>query len=170
MTSSQGQPAAGGTSSQTDQPLLIVGYVMKASREEALATSGLLPLLPQQGISFMPLDLDTLLNTQQQGQPPPHIDILLHKGSDELVPASHSDSAAGAGAAAAGGTAGGPDPAATQAAAVPAGHCSSSGPAAVGLSLSPRLIALQAWLSAHPQVCVVDPFEHTAKVRAGGGG
>jgi hypothetical protein len=46
-----------------------------------------------------------------------------------------------------------------------AGSKGSAGPAAaVGVCWSPRLLALQSWLSQHPSVCVVDPFEHTAKV------
>eukprot|EP00878_Enallax_costatus_P043882 GHUV01051982.1.p1 GENE.GHUV01051982.1~~GHUV01051982.1.p1 ORF type:complete len:318 (+),score=96.63 GHUV01051982.1:388-1341(+) len=60
-------------------PLLVVGYVMKPSREEQLSTAGLLHLLPQDGLSFMPFDTTRL--PEKQG----HIDILLHKGSDELV-------------------------------------------------------------------------------------
>lgn len=61
-------------------PLLVVGYVMKASREEQLSSSGLLHLLPHEGMCFMPFDVGRL--REDQG----HIDILLHKGSDELVP------------------------------------------------------------------------------------
>lgn len=136
------------------QPLLVVGYVMKASREDALAAAGLLNLLPQDGMCFMPVDLDTLTasTTTQQQQ---HIDILLHKGSDELVPLASegSSSANPASAAAAGAVDAGTTPSATP---CPA--------AAVGVSWSPRLRALQSWLAQHPHICVVDPFQHTAKV------
>lgn len=60
-------------------PLLVVGYVMKASREEQLSSAGLLHLLPQDNMCFMPVDITCL--SDDQG----HIDILLHKGSDELI-------------------------------------------------------------------------------------
>jgi len=65
-------------------PLLVVGYVMKASREEQLSSAGLLHVVPRDGLAFMPLDVSCLQDPQQQQQG--HIDILLHKGSDELVP------------------------------------------------------------------------------------
>lgn len=101
--------------------VLVVGYVMKASREEQLASAGLLNLLPIDGICFMPFDVGQLGDAaQRQG----HIDILLHKGSDELVT--------------------GPDG---------------------GVVWSQRLLELQAWLAAQPNICVVDPFVNTAKVR-----
>lgn len=60
-------------------PLLVVGYVMKASREEQLSSAGLLHLLPQDNMCFMPFDVTRL--HEDQG----HIDLLLHKGSDDLV-------------------------------------------------------------------------------------
>jgi hypothetical protein len=119
--------------------VLVVGYVMKASREEQLASSGLLPLLPgDDGLCFMPFDVGqlTVNNTaddtattqqqwheQQQGQG--HIDLLLHKGSDELVSAADG-----------------------------------------GMGWSGRLLALQQWLQQEQQqhICVVDSFENTAKV------
>jgi hypothetical protein len=130
---------------QQQQPFLVVGYVMKSSREDALAKAGMLHVLPQQGMCFMPVDLDTLQqhSSAQQQQQEMHVDILLHKGSDELVPLSESSTAA----AAAGGAEG------------------DVGPAAVGVRWSPRLMALQSWLNQHPRVCVVDPFKNTAKVR-----
>jgi hypothetical protein len=120
--------------------VLVVGYVMKASREEQLASAGLLPLLPgDDGLCFMPFDVgqltanDTATATattqpqqgQQQQQGQCQIDVLLHKGSDELV----------------------------------------AGPGG-GVGWSGRLLALQQWLQQEQQrhICVVDPFENTAKV------
>jgi hypothetical protein len=138
-----GCPANKQQQQQQQHPaVLIVGYVMKASREEQLASAGLLPLLPgDDGLCFMPFDVSQLSTTdtaddsataqleqqqqQQQQQGQGHIDMLLHKGSDELVS--------------------GPD-------------------GAVGWSA--RLLALQQWLQQEQQrhICVVDPFENTAKV------
>ena len=133
--------------------VVVVGYAMKASREQQLAEQGLLPLVPQPapaqrrlssrksgsgggadggagcsgtgmdgGVSvmFMPLDLRRPL--AEQG----HVDVVLHKASDELV-------AAGGGA-------------------VP--------------QWSTAMEALQCELRHMPHVCVVDPFEATAKVGA----
>jgi flagellar motor protein MotB len=137
---------------QQQQPPLVVGYVMKPSREDALAKSGMLHLLFKEGLCFMPVDLHSISQQQQQQdqqqqQQQQHIDILLHKGSDELLPLEASSSAHNAAEEAAG-----------------AGE--SAGPAAaVGVCWSPRLLALQNWLRQHPSVCVVDPFEHTAKVQ-----
>jgi hypothetical protein len=170
----QQQPAAAATSADTNklqqqqqqqqQPLLVVGYVMKASREDALSKAGMLHLLPQEGMCFMPLDLDTLTqqqqqqqNQQQQQQELVHIDILLHKGSDELVPLTDATDTRTDSTAAAAATS-----SASAAAACPA--------AAVGVTWSPRLLGLQAWLAAHPGVSVVDPFESTAKVSRGTAG
>jgi hypothetical protein len=141
---------------QSQQPPvpLVVGYVMKAAREQALASQGLLHLLPVEGVCFMPLNVDSIHHgSQYEQQHVPaaawqqgHIDLLLHKGSDELVvlPPSDGGGAAGADAAAAGAEAA----------------------AAVGVGWSPRLRSLQAWLAQRPHICVVDPFEHTAKVGA----
>lgn len=145
--------------SSCEQPLLVVGYVMKASREEALASTHMLHLLPQEGMSFMPVDLDTLQQPHEQQHPDQDLqqqqrdvpfDILLHKGSDELIALPTASNSSD-----------------TTAAAAVDGGC--SGPGAVGVCWSPRLVALQSWLAAHPQVCVVDPFEHTAKVGGLGG-
>jgi hypothetical protein len=167
--SSQQQPQQQGQQAQQEQQqqLLVVGYVMKASREEALSKADMLHLLPQEGMCFMPLDLDRLTqqqqqqqrdeqqlgdgaqkqpNSQQQQQELVHIDILLHKGSDELVPLAETTDVQNTAAATA-----------AAAAACPA--------AAVGVTWSPRLLGLQAWLHQHPGVCVVDPFCNTAKVR-----
>lgn len=63
----------------TPPPVLVVAYVMRPSREEQLSAAGLLHLLPQDGLCFMPFDITRL--HEEQG----HVDILLHKGSDELV-------------------------------------------------------------------------------------
>ncbi|GBF98687.1 hypothetical protein Rsub_11401 [Raphidocelis subcapitata] len=68
----------------TPRTFLLVGYAMKPSREAALAGQGLLPLLPRRpragpAVAFVPLDLGRPLGEQ------PPLDVLLHKGSDELV-------------------------------------------------------------------------------------
>jgi hypothetical protein len=141
-----GPPASEDQQQQQQQQrpaVLVVGYVMKPSREEQLASAGLLPLLPgADGLCFMPFDVGQLTADygssnaaaaaihvatpqQQQQQQQGHIDLLLHKGSDELL--SGADG---------------------------------------GLAWSGRLLALQAWLRQEQQqhICVVDPFENTAKV------
>jgi hypothetical protein len=131
---------------QQKQQLLVVGYTMKPSREDALAKAGMLHALPQEGVCFMPVDLDTLTQQQQQQQEV-HIDILLHKGSDELVP-----------------TGGSTEPAAAAATRRSGASGDVVDLASVGMAWSPRLVALQAWLAQRPHICVVDPFQHTAKV------
>jgi hypothetical protein len=57
---------------------LVVGHVMKLSRESALAQRGMLPLLPADGVCFLPLRLDVPLASQG----PFH--VVLHK----VLPAS----------------------------------------------------------------------------------
>jgi hypothetical protein len=145
------QPQADKQQQQQRPAVLVVGYVMKPSREEQLASAGLLPLLPgSDGLCFMPFDVaqlptdssrcatprDAAAPQQQQQQQQQqweqgHIDLLLHKGSDELV----------------------------------------SGPDG-GVAWSVRLLALQHWLQQEQQqrICVVDPLDNTAKVGGGGVG
>ena len=52
---------------------LVVAHAMKPSREAALAQRGMLPLLPADGVCFLPLRLDLPLDAQD----PFH--VLLHK-------------------------------------------------------------------------------------------
>lgn len=63
---------------------LVVGYVMKRSRQLSLGVEGMLPLLPLDGLCFMPLDPALPLAQQQP------FDILLQKPTDflEEVPGS----------------------------------------------------------------------------------
>ena len=63
---------------------LVVGHLMKPSRERDLASRGLLPLVPQHGISFVPIDTALLL--EQQGP----FDALLHKVSRGREPLAAS--------------------------------------------------------------------------------
>lgn len=65
-----------------------VGYAMKASRQAALIEQGMLPLLPVDGVCFVPVDL---LAVGIEAQP--RIDLLLHKATDFLV---STDSGSGA--------------------------------------------------------------------------
>ena len=69
-------PQAAGSS----PPALVVGHLMKPSRERDLASRGVLPLVPQHGISFVPID--TALQLEQQGP----FDALLHKVSGAKQP------------------------------------------------------------------------------------
>ena len=66
---------------------LVVGHMMKPSRERDLASRGLLPLVPQHGISFVPIDTALLL--EQQGP----FDALLHKVSRAKEPLAVSSGA-----------------------------------------------------------------------------
>jgi Inositol 1,3,4-trisphosphate 5/6-kinase pre-ATP-grasp domain len=77
--SNKQQCALGQAQAPEQPPLLVVGYVMRPSRETALAAQGLLHLLPVRGLCYMPWEPD--LDPEDQG----HVDILLHKASDELV-------------------------------------------------------------------------------------
>ena len=58
---------------------LVVGHVMKLSREAALAQRGMLPLLPVDGVSFLPLRLDMPLEPQGL------FHVVLHKVSLTIV-------------------------------------------------------------------------------------
>ena len=65
---------------------LVVGCVMKRSRQLSLLAEGMLPLRPVDGLCFMPLDITHNLASQQP------FDILLQKPTDYLteVPGSGS--------------------------------------------------------------------------------
>jgi hypothetical protein len=108
------------TAMPSSQPLIAVGYVMKASREHQLAMAGLLHAIPIEGVYFVPLDLSQPLEQQ------PAVQVVLHKASDEL-----EYDAGGA------------------------------------VAWSQRLKDLQQYLNQKPEVCVVDPFDNTAKVQLG---
>jgi hypothetical protein len=64
---------------QQQPGVLCVGYIMKASREAALCTMGMLPLRPLHGAVFAPVDMGR--DPQEQL----HCDVLLHKLTDSLV-------------------------------------------------------------------------------------
>ena len=81
LTSSGPQAAA------SRPPALVVGHLMKPSRERDLASRGLLPLVPQHGISFVPIDTALLL--EQQGP----FDALLHKVRRAKAPLAVSSGA-----------------------------------------------------------------------------
>ena len=57
--------SSGPQAAVSSPPALVVGHLMKPSRERDLASRGLLPLVPQHGISFVPIDTALLL--EQQG-------------------------------------------------------------------------------------------------------
>lgn len=60
---------------------VIVGYVMKPSREEDFAKRGAFPMYPtQNGLMFMPLTFELPISSQLQ-----EVDILLHKATDEII-------------------------------------------------------------------------------------
>lgn len=58
---------------------LCVGYIMKPSRQQALMQAGMLPLVPHDGVCFMPLS-PSFANVEEL--PPCH--MLLHKATDYL--------------------------------------------------------------------------------------
>lgn len=59
---------------------LIIGYVMKSSREEDFAKRGAFPMYPtQNGLMFVPLSFDIPLDSQLQ-----KVDAVLHKATDEI--------------------------------------------------------------------------------------
>ncbi|XP_038990410.1 inositol-tetrakisphosphate 1-kinase 6 isoform X2 [Phoenix dactylifera] len=62
-------------------PVLIVGYVMKPSREEDFAKRGAFPMYPtQNGLLFVPLTFELPLAPQIQ-----EVDVILHKATDEIL-------------------------------------------------------------------------------------
>ncbi|CAL9076695.1 unnamed protein product [Musa textilis] len=61
--------------------VVIIGYVMKPSREEDFAKRGALPMYPtQNGLIFVPLTFEIPLVSQLQD-----VDAVLHKATDEIV-------------------------------------------------------------------------------------
>lgn len=62
-------------------PVLLVGYVMKPSREEDFAKRGAFPMYPtQNGLLFVPLTFELPLAPQIQ-----QVDAILHKATDEII-------------------------------------------------------------------------------------
>lgn len=67
---------------------LVVGYVMKPSREEDFAKRGAFPLRPNEnGMMFMPLTFELPIVTQLQ-----QVDVVIHKATDEIVSVELSSS------------------------------------------------------------------------------
>ncbi|KZV50094.1 inositol-tetrakisphosphate 1-kinase 4-like [Dorcoceras hygrometricum] len=65
----------------TDAEALILGYAMKASREEDFAKRGAFPLRPtQNGLIFLPLSYELPILPQLQ-----EVDAVLHKATDEIL-------------------------------------------------------------------------------------
>ena len=134
---------------QQQHQQLVVGYCMKASREEQLAGAGMLQLLPRDGVAFMPLTLGAPLAAQGT------FHVLLHKASDQLEVVD-GDGGGGGGGSEARPAVSAPSGAAAAPTASPA--------AAAGVRFSPAIRQLQAELAELPAVCVVDPLACTAKV------
>ncbi|KAL3506964.1 hypothetical protein ACH5RR_032346 [Cinchona calisaya] len=66
---------------ESKENILVVGYIMKPSREEDFAKRGAFPLYPtQDGLIFLPLNYELPIPAQLQ-----QVDILLHKATDEIV-------------------------------------------------------------------------------------
>ncbi|KAF2298700.1 hypothetical protein GH714_025433 [Hevea brasiliensis] len=69
--------------------VVTVGYVMKPSREEDFAKRGAFPISSTpNGLIFLPLTFEVPLRSQLQ-----HVDIVLHKATDEIISVELSDSA-----------------------------------------------------------------------------
>ncbi|KAF8780794.1 hypothetical protein HU200_000736 [Digitaria exilis] len=61
--------------------VMVIGYVMKQSREDDFARRGAFPLYPSKdGLIFVPLSFDLPLSLQMQ-----EVDMILHKITDEIV-------------------------------------------------------------------------------------
>ncbi|PAN13405.1 hypothetical protein PAHAL_2G334000 [Panicum hallii] len=61
--------------------VLVIGYVMKQSREEDFARRGAFPIYPSKdGLIFVPLSFELPLSSQLQ-----EVDMVLHKITDEIV-------------------------------------------------------------------------------------
>nr|GMC80782.1 inositol 1,3,4-trisphosphate 5/6-kinase 4 isoform X2 [Ipomoea batatas] len=68
--------------------VLVVGYLMKPSREEDFAKRGAFPLKPtQNGLIFVPLNYELPISSQIE-----NIDGVLHKATDEIIAAEMSSS------------------------------------------------------------------------------
>ncbi|KAL1808961.1 hypothetical protein ACET3Z_025951 [Daucus carota] len=62
---------------------LVVGYVMKPSREDDFAKRGAFPLSPTgNGLIFMPLTFELPISKQLQ-----QVDVIIHKATDEIISA-----------------------------------------------------------------------------------
>ncbi|XAR71505.1 Inositol-1,3,4-trisphosphate 5/6-kinase [Bertholletia excelsa] len=60
---------------------VVVGYIMKQSREEDFAKRGAFPLCPTpNGLIFMPITFELCISSQLQD-----VDVVLHKATDEIV-------------------------------------------------------------------------------------
>lgn len=79
------------TAAAAAQQALLVGYVMKHSRQLALEKAGMLPLLPTEGLCFAPLVLSRPLADQAPCR------LLLHKLTDSLQPSSSGAGGSSAG-------------------------------------------------------------------------
>ncbi|CAK9137470.1 unnamed protein product [Ilex paraguariensis] len=67
---------------------MMVGYIMKPSREEDFSKRGAFPLYPtQNGLIFMPLSLELPISSQLK-----QVDIVLHKATDEILSVEISNS------------------------------------------------------------------------------
>ncbi|KAI4342842.1 hypothetical protein MLD38_027410 [Melastoma candidum] len=65
----------------TSLDILVVGYIMKPSREEDFAKRGAFPMHPTpNGLIFMPLSFELPLHSQLN-----EVDVVLHKATDEIV-------------------------------------------------------------------------------------
>lgn len=65
----------------TGNNVVVVGYVMKPSREEDFAKRGAFPLYPTpNGLIFLPLTFEIPLSSQLQ-----KVDVVLHKATDEII-------------------------------------------------------------------------------------
>lgn len=69
--------------------LLVIGYIMKPSREEDFAKRGALPLSPTpNGLIFFPLNHELSIASQLQ-----QVDVVLHKATDEIFSLKMGNSA-----------------------------------------------------------------------------
>lgn len=72
--------------------VVVVGYVMKPSREEDFAKRGAFPLYPTpNGLIFLPLTFEIPLSSQLQ-----NVDVVLHKATDEIITIELSNSSVSA--------------------------------------------------------------------------
>ncbi|XP_039117767.1 inositol-tetrakisphosphate 1-kinase 6 isoform X1 [Dioscorea cayenensis subsp. rotundata] len=77
-----------GFNKKEDDNLIVVGYVMKPSREEDFAKRGAFPMCPtQNGLMFVPLTLELPLEVQMKA-----VDAILHKATDEIISIDMSSS------------------------------------------------------------------------------
>ncbi|XP_071732293.1 inositol 1,3,4-trisphosphate 5/6-kinase 4 [Rutidosis leptorrhynchoides] len=73
---------------QSSKDNVIVGYIMKPSREEDFAKRGAFPLKPtENGLTFLPLTYDLPILSQLK-----KVDIVIHKATDEISSIERSNS------------------------------------------------------------------------------